>query len=552
MGLRGPSTSLGAPRPQVMQTTSVPACVGGVNALDSLMQMPPSDCIYTYNAMPVEYGLRLRKGYREWATGADGDVRTIISYKSNADEANDKLWAATENGIYDITLFNTTAPVEDVTFTVPGEKAGYGVQCEFTNDASDHYLFYADRENGLHQYTTAVGWEVPTGWTYDPGDGTPIDFPVADIAFIMVHKLRIWVILEGSDDAWYLPLYSVAGELRKFTFGSKMVHGGDLMGLYTWSMDGGEGIDDHLIAVSRSGDVMVYKGEDPEITGAADPLATNPWSLIGSWFVGEIPDSRRVAISEGSELYLLSTYGITSLRDLLQGTTADNNIKSTSAKVNRFLRADVQSGINRHEWSINVNPEDGFMQVVTPEPSSTPYVQYNQNLSTKAWGFWEAVPMISGNTWNGEYYIGSKSGVVYLYDGAYDKTLLNGTQGLPVAFRLLTSFSGLDNHALYKNIGFIRPIGILAGTASVNVQSVFDYRVETPIAAPPASIVGGGDLWDSGLWDTAVWDFSLRGASIPIGAMGIGRAVAIGMSGNASARFTLVGWDVSYTIGGML
>ena len=45
------------------QSMTVPAPVGGINAYDSLMQMPPNDCIYAYNLMPVEYGLRLRKGY---------------------------------------------------------------------------------------------------------------------------------------------------------------------------------------------------------------------------------------------------------------------------------------------------------------------------------------------------------------------------------------------------------------------------------------------------------------------------------------------------------
>jgi hypothetical protein len=66
----------------------VPASVGGVNTLDALMRMPGEDCIYTYNLMPVERGLQLRQGYREWATGAGtGDVRTIISYESPSQSA---------------------------------------------------------------------------------------------------------------------------------------------------------------------------------------------------------------------------------------------------------------------------------------------------------------------------------------------------------------------------------------------------------------------------------------------------------------------------------
>jgi hypothetical protein len=317
-------------------------------------------------------------------------------------------------------------------------------------------------------------------------------------------------------------------------------------------MDGGAGVDDYLIAMARSGDVLVYKGDDPEITTSGDAAATGPWTLVGSWFIGEVPASRRVALSQGSELYLLSIYGITSLRDLLQGSVADETTKSPSAKVNRFLRADIQNGISKHEWSIQSNPSDGFIQVVTPEPSNTPYVQYCQNISTKAWGFWENVPMLCADTWNGEYFIGSKGGVVYIYDGGLDGTKLDGTLGEQVGFRVLTSFQGLGNHAAYKRVSFIRTIGVLAGTASVNVKAVFDYRVETPINAPPVVVIDGDNVWDSALWDVSVWDYGLSGRSIPIGALGMGRAVAVGMRGSAPNRVTLVGWDVMYDSGGLL
>ena len=204
-------------------------------------------------------------------------------------------------------------------------------------------------------------------------------------------------------------------------------------------------------------------------------------------------------------------------------------------------------------WALTVNPSDGFIQIVTPEPTNTPYVQYCQNITTKAWGFWENVPMLCADTWDGEYYMGGKDGVVWWYNGGMDGVTLDGYAGVPVDFRVLTSFQGLDDHSAYKNVGFIRPIGVLAGTANVNVTSVFDYNITIPIAAPPVSTAGGDpSLWNSALWDEGVWDYTLTGASIPIGALGIGRAVAIGMRGNCPNRITLVGWDISYTVGGFL
>tara|TARA_R110001632_G_scaffold19547_1_gene59032 strand:- start:140 stop:2569 length:2430 start_codon:yes stop_codon:yes gene_type:complete len=427
-----------AQQPTVTSYT-FPASVGGVNAVDSLMMMPPQDCIYTYNLMPSEYGMRLRQGYREWATGCvespqraqNVDVRSIIPFESNRqDVANDRLFAITAEGIWDTTLFNTTSPNQEVVFTQTSDPAGYGVWCEFTGDAAGvglrgHYMFYADGLNGIWQYEEATdSWSQPpsgvglTDWYYlDPSDGTTaIAFPVDNVAFVMVFKQRIWVILEDEDDAWYLPVASVTGELKKFTFGSKMPHGGNLMALYNWTVDGGDGVDDMMVAVSRGGDVIVYQGEDPEIT--PDGSSVGPWSTRGAWFIGEIPATRRLAIDYGPDLYMLSTFGLTSLNDLLQGNPLTG--QTPSRKINRFLRADVENGKDSSAWQLVSHPGDGFLQIITPKPAQTPYVQYNMNMQTGAWGFWEGVPIFSGDSWNGNYMMGGPEGVVYINDGTLD------------------------------------------------------------------------------------------------------------------------------------
>ena len=538
--------AIGAGVPATIQAVSVPASVGGINAMDGLMAMPPQDCLYCYNLMPSEYGMRLRKCYREWATGANGDVRSLINYESNSSLVEDKLWAVTENGIYDVTLFDTTAPVEDVAFTVQGESSGYGVTTEFTNDASTHYLFYADNDNGIHQYDDINGWTVPTGWTYSDGAEPPLQvaFPVDQVCFVTVHKLRIWVILQDSDDAWYLPIASVAGELKKFTFGAKAPHGGRLMGLWDWTVDGGDGVDDYLVAMMKSGDLLVYRGGDPEATD---------WTTVGSWFIGQCTQSRKVAIQAGAELYLLSSYGITSIRDLLSNSAADITRQSPAAKIARYLRADVAAGLNKYEWQLVEHPGDGFFQIVTPEPTNTPYLQYTQNIATRAWGVWRDVPMLCGTSWNGEYFMGGKDGVVYINDGVLDGVTLDGSNvGEPPSFSVLTSFQSPGGHGQFKRVNMIRPIGIVGGQVNLNVDAVYDYNIEDvtpdPVPLPPNS----ASLWNSAYWNAATWNYAISGTSLPIGTFGMGRAFAVGMAGFADSRITVVGWDAMFNVGGLL
>lgn len=559
MGYKKQSGRLGESTAASYKPVTIPASIGGINGISSLSAMPASDAIYMFNLVPVEFGIRLRKGYREWATGCGTeDVRTILNYESNLDQTGDKLWAVTKEGIWDVTTFGETSPTQDVVFSDNTDPAGYGVKCEFTNDESGHYMFYADGKNGLHQYTDATGlWTIPAGgtapgeWSYDiPGGAIDQPFPVDDIVFVMQHKQRIWVILENDDDAWYLPVTAIAGKLKRFIFGSKFPRGGRLMGLWTWTVDGGAGLNDYLMGIGKAGDVVMYSGGDPELV---ETTAADPWVGVGSWYVGDMPASRRVVSQHGAEMYILSSFGLTSVRDLLGGIVASDIATSAASKIARYLREDVNSALERYDWELSLHPADGFLQIILPEPSNTPYTQYVQNLTTQAWGMWENVPMLCAETWNAEYIMGSKAGVVLLYEGGYDGRTLAGDAGNPVEFRTLSSFQGYDAHGLNKRAGFARAIAVTSGAVTWNVQAVYDYQIDALVTQPGAVPANAGSLWDSAIWNTDVWGYgALSTTQLSIGTMGMGRTIAIACRGSATDRFTLAAWDLSFTQGGFL
>jgi hypothetical protein len=127
-----------------------------------------------------------------------------------------------------------------------------------------------------------------------------------------------------------------------------------------------------------------------------------------------------------------------------------------------------------------------------------------------------------------------------------------GLLGESINFRTLTSFQSPDEHSQFKRAGFIRTLGVLAGTASLNVRAIFDYAIETEIKPPPQSPSQGQNLWDSAVWDESLWDFSVEGVSLPVGALGMGRTIALATRGNSNTRINIVGWDLMYTRGGYL
>lgn len=529
---------LGAAFPPVVKNTTFPSPSGGINAMDSFSNMPPTDCIYTYNMMPSEYGMELREGYREWANNVGGgvQVRSLVPFEGQMeDNSTDRMFAVCESGIYDVSTYGDVAPVQSVAFASTGVYAGHGVSCQITNDASAHYLFYADGENGLYRYD-----EASDAWAAAPGI---TGVAAADIAFVNIHKQRIWLVERDSDDAWYLPVDAIAGAAVKFTFGSKFVHGGYLAGLWSWTVDGGDGVDDYFVAVSSAGDVLVYRGGDPS---GAD------WALVGSYYIGDVPKTRKLGLEYGPDLYLLSTYGVTSVRDMLMGASVFDFAKSPTAKITRLLQQDLKAKRQLPAWGLSAHPGDNFVQIIVPKSENYPAVQYTQNTTTKAWGMWRGVPVTCAKSWVGRYLFGTDDGRIFWYSGNRDGTLLDGTLGQPIEFSLLTSFNHLDDPSVHKIVNMVRTVGLMGGAVTTTTRVLYDYDVKSIPYQPGPPDPNLGPVWDAAIWDVSVWDSPLTGSSTIIGAAGMGRVAAIALRGYATIRAYLIQFDINFKVGGFL
>ena len=262
---RGP---IGRPSQQTAQNLRIPAPVGGIDSRVAISAGDPNYCPYTYNLVPYEQGMKVRKGYREWVLDTlalDTPINTVIPFEAaDSSGASDKLFVVNKTGIYDASTFDTPQLLK-LAFAETSDIAGYGVYCHYTGNNEQDVLMYADSLNGLFTYEA-----LTETWTQATGI-TGVD--VQDINFVTLHKDRLWFLTEGSTVGYYLDVGAIAGEVTKFYFGSKFRHGGEAKGLFSWTVDGGTGVDDYLVAVSRAGDVIVFKGDDP--------TSAENWSLTG-------------------------------------------------------------------------------------------------------------------------------------------------------------------------------------------------------------------------------------------------------------------------------
>ena len=536
------------PKAQSNRTVRYPAPVRGVDTRQALGSGQLDSCVYTYNLVPSERGMTVRKGYREHAIGLPSGVHTIIPF-DGADSLGigDKLFVVTKEGIWDVTI-KGDPPISMLTFASTTADAGYGPFTHYTNDAGVETLFYADSVNGLFAYDTVLDT-----WAQAAGITGPV---IENVRFIVAHKQRLWMIEENSTDAWYLPVGSKAGTATEFFFGSKFKHGGSLEGLFNWTVDGGEGVDDYLVAVSHAGDVIPYKG--------ADPSAASTWGMVGTYFIGEIPEGPFFGSEQGGELYLLSAFGLIGMGDLLQGVDtlalqAGAEGSSRTAKITGILRDEIQASISEPGWGVQSIPSEGGMLITSHTVGSAAPIQYFYNVAIGGWGFWRDVPMTALSSWQSSAYFGTEDGRVMVMDVTVDEALLTppteGLNGRDIEFSILTHFSAVGQDGLFKRVNMIRP-DFVAGLAPTQT-TVARYDYDLGEAGLSAIIdPGAGDSsasWGVSLWDVGIWgsgDFNKY--NFVGGGWGIGRYVAIATKGKCRVLTRLVGWDVTFSSGGSL
>ena len=134
-----------------------------------------------------------------------------------------------------------------------------------------------------------------------------------------------------------------------------------------------------------------------------------------------------------------------------------------------------------------------------------------------------------------------------------DGATLAGDPGVAISFSSLTSFQADGEHGAYKQVGLMRVIGLSAANVTYTMKAIYDYDIAAT-APDPTSPTGSGSgaLWDVAKWDQAVWDTTLNGESVIQGGQNIGRTIAIAMTGEATTRITVVGWDITVNSGGYL
>lgn len=571
----------------------VPPPMGGLNTSDPAASMPESDAIALKNLIPSELGLRCRLGSSEWVTGLDGPARTAIPFNgAAANGAGDRYFVTTATGIWDCTS-STQTPSRVYTFTSAANSAGIGVAHTMVTSAG-HFLAYCDEENGYHVYRestdtwqavqaadTTAAWVAATAYTAgqyvknggnvylcttggtSAGSGGPsgtgasvADNDVvwaynwsvsgvtpANLVHVLAWKNRLWFTERDTAKAWYLDVNAIGGTATSFNFGGQFKVGGPLVGLWNWTTDGGQGMDDYLVALSGAGDVVVYAGTDPS--------TADTFGLKGVWTVGALPKGRKVATEFGGDVLVASILGLVPLSKLVLGNVTFDRSQYLTAKVQNLFNYYTGLYGQNTGWALVLDPKENALLVLVPNGDGSGGTQLAMSLATKGWFPFSGLPMACAAPWNGVLYFGTTDGRVLKHDGYVDGVLLadaDAQEAIP--FHCVSAFSNLGTPR-QKRCGLIRP-RVLAQSAVVPLaaQARWDFDVTAPRDASDDTTPTEG--WDVGTWDTAVWGGDFSTTQKVFGATGSGSFLAVAVEGLANSRTIYVGADVSFQVGGFL
>lgn len=441
----------------------IPPSVGGINAVSSPMAMPKTDAVVLENFIAYPDRLALRDGCADWVTGFGAGVDRLWNYASLT--GGEKLFATTNGGVFDAT---STGVVGAAVAALTNGKTSASI----LSTGANTYLTIVNGTDTAKQYDGAV-------WAAIAAFGATA---TTEYNAIETYRQRYFLIRKNSLYLEYLAANAVAGATTQYNLGSYFRRGGYLVGLATWTIDGGAGPDDHLAICTSMGEIVVFAGADP---------AT--WSLRGVYYIAR-PLGNRCFYKYGGDLLYACEAGVYPLSKALLTASIDRT-QSVSQKIQTLYSSAATSGIALDGWQLVAQPDIPLL--IANIPTTGQNYQFAMHAQTGAWSTfsgWDANCFARmGNT----LYYGTSSKVVKVGGVSDFGTNITGT--------MLSAWSNVGQ-LRNKMAKLVRPYFSSDGAFTYTMGMAQNFNILPPATSQiSAPLAGSAAIWGTALWGTGLW-----------------------------------------------
>lgn len=459
-------------RNRINREASVPAPVGGINARDPIASQKPEDAVHLVNWWPTAFDVQVRKGYTRHTTGTTNPARRLMAYRTSA--GTDKIFYTLGGSIYD----GTTAGAHG---SAVASLAGSEFYYVNISTSGGQYLFVTNETDGPRHYNGTT-WATPsiTGLT------------ASTLVYVTMHKDRLWFAVEDSLQIAYLGSKAVAGTAAAYDLRSLCRQGGFVKALTTWTIDAGEGMDDHLVIITSEGECLVYKGTDPS--------SADTWALVGIWQLSR-PVSRLCFAKFGGDVVYFGQDGAV----LLSKALVSSRVNTSNALTDR-IRPLIASDWERYGlnvgWSVHMYPQQSMLILNVPESVSKSH-QWVMNTITGAWTRFEGIDAFDFVETEAGLYFSQTGQVSKFWDGYSDNP--EGSTDRVIAADGLQSFQTFGSRTANKRFVLVRPNLLSEGAPGLWYQVNTDYNPSGPAYTPSYSATTNESTWGTAVWGNFTW-----------------------------------------------
>jgi hypothetical protein len=461
--------------------------------------------------------ISVRPGYLKLGQiAANTPISTMIPYYGSPQ----KLAAASGGKIYDLAGAQIAAGPygsDDWAWT------------SFSNLSSDDFTVMVNGFDGV------ISWSGTT-FAVEAVTAPPAETWVLPAKFdkVLSHMNRLWFADSQNLAVYYLPIQTKSGVVDLLPLNAIFKRGGTIKGIYTWSIDGGVGLDDAIAIFTSNGEVAIYSGVDPE----------SDFKLVGI-FRFDAPMSKDSIINFGGDLYVMISTGLVPMTTLLRAESeqlgkSDINVMKDFEEVARGNR-DV------YGWQVILNQHTNHAICNMPVGNGK-YQQMVRKMPAQIWSKWTGVPARCWGWLNNHTYFGSETGGIYVGGAEYFND--NGA-----AIDADVSFAWSSYRSMAKkNFKLVRLYTLTDGQPRPFIDLEVDYEHKPPINQPEVTTgPDGGAVWNTATWDVDYWASTPTSRQNWQGVTGLGRVgaprIRVSVSG---ASFALTGVDVIYELGGLM
>ena len=520
--------------------TTVPSAMGGVDFFSNLFGMPAENAIRLVNWWTEVYGCVHRRGYREWERDFPATVESMYAFHTRYGQ--DFLYSFAGDSMFDSTTLN--GPPDDV---VTGLSTAIWQATMFANSAGTHKVFVSGQDNPIWIHQTAppvVDYDrLTAGNGTDPGTISGVD--PKNFIDITIHQKRLWFVEKDTTYGWYLPTEQVFGVASKFDFGPLFKRGGYLQSIATWTVDSSDGPDDLLVAFGSEGDVVVYKGIDPN--------TIDTWGLQGVYYAGAPIAGHRFHTKVSGDLKFITTQGLISMNQMFtssQTVSPQNNVESQL--VQQFLAEQANMYGFLPGWDLKFIASINMIVVNIPSVTVDGSLQLVMNVVNTKWSTFLG---LDATCWVTDYnetpYFGSGTRVLQGWVGNTDNVTPEDPAGKPITALVQQAYNFYGTPANNKQVGLYRPNFLTTSSVAWKSTISYDFRFRIPILQvnPPTPIAPD---WDDALWDAAYWAGGLHAQKDWASAEGLGFAGSLSMMTRSDGEVVWVNTDFTISTGGIL